>query len=308
MRQILVPVDGSISSQFAAAHVAERMRAGEALALHLLNAQYRPPVHPALAKVVSASMINDYVEEQGRAALAPVIAVLDEAGAAYSSEIAFGDPGGVIFDKAATGDYAEIVMGTRGTSILGSVLVGSIATRVVYSVVLPVTLVPTPTLTMHRSGRATPENAALGAAAMARKLTLVPADGSEYANRAIDHVIAEAGRGVSADLVVLNVQPPYPKTITRVAEMATAIDAAQQEEGMQQLRAATARLTAAGLSFQTIVAIGDPAEGIAKATQDLAASRIVMGTRGAGAIAQLLFGSTAKRVLNLVNVPVTLVK
>ncbi len=308
MRRILIPVDGSISSQFAATHVADRMHAGEALALHLLNVQYRPHVHVALAKLVSAGMINEYAEEQGHAALAPVIAVLKEAAVEYTTEIAFGDPGRVIFDQSATGAYAEIVMGTRGTSVLGSVLVGSIATKVVNAVALPVTLVPTPTLTMHQAGRATPENAALAPAGKARRLTLVPVDGSDHANRAIDHVIAEAGRGAGGDLVLLNVQAPYPNAIVRNAELAGAVDVAQQQEGMQQLRTATARLSAAGLSFRPIVVIGEPAESIARTVQELAATRIVMGTRGAGAIAQLLFGSTAKRVLHLVNVPVTLVK
>jgi len=308
MRKILVPVDGSISSQFAATHVAERMRAGEPLALHLLNVQYRPNVHPGLTQVVSASMINEYAEEQGRAALAPVIAVLEEAGVEFTTEIAFGDPGRVIFDQAATAAYAEIVMGTRGTSVLGSLLVGSIATKVVNSVALPVTLIPTPTLTMHQSGRATPENAALAPAAKARGLTLLPVDGSDHSNRATDHVIAEAGRGVGGDLVLLNVQAPYPKSIAGIAELARAIDDAQQQEGMQQLRTALASLTAAGLSFRPIVAIGEPAETIARIALEHAATRIVMGTRGAGAIAQLLFGSTAKRVLHLVNVPVTLLR
>ncbi len=308
MRRILTPVDGSISSQFAAAHVAERMRAGEALALHVLNVQHRPHVLASLDYVVSAGMIDEFAQAQGCAALAPVMAVLDEAGVACSSEIAFGDPGRVIFDHAATGAYDEIVMGTRGASVVASVLVGSVATKVISTVALPITLVPTPTLTMHRTGRATPENAALAPEARTRKLILVPVDGSDYANRAIDHLIAEAGRGVSAELVVLNVQPPYPETITRIAGLASAVNAAQQEEGVQQSQSATARLASAGLSFRTIVDIGDPAERIARNAKELAATRIVMGTRGAGGLAQLLFGSTAKRVLHLVNVPVTLVK
>jgi len=308
MRKILVPVDGSIGSQFAAMHVAERMQAGETLALHLLNVQYRPTVHTGLARVVSASMIHDYAEEQGQAALALVIAVLKEAGVAFSTEIAYGDPGRVIFDQAATGAYAEIVMGTRGTSVLGSLLVGSIATKVVNSVALPVTLISTPTLTMHQSGRATPENAALAPAAKAHRLTLLPIDGSDHANRATDFVIAEARRGAGGDLLVLNVQAPYPKSITRIAELSGAIVEAQQQEGMQQLKSALARVTAAGLSFRPIVAVGEPAETIAQIAREQAVTRIVMGTRGAGAIAQLIFGSTAKRVLHLVNVPVTLIK
>jgi nucleotide-binding universal stress UspA family protein len=69
-----------------------------------------------------------------------------------------------------------------------------------------------------------------------------------------------------------------------------------------------ARLTAAGLPFRPIVEVGAPAEVIAQSARELGATRIVMGTRGAGAMSQLLFGSTAKGVLHLCEVPVTLVK
>lgn len=93
MVTILTPVDGSISSQFAVAHVAQRVRVCKSLALHLLNVQDRPNVLAGLAKLDSTYMIDECAQEQGRAALAPVIAVVEEAGVECTSEIAFGDPG-----------------------------------------------------------------------------------------------------------------------------------------------------------------------------------------------------------------------
>ncbi len=307
MRKILIPVDGSISSQFAATHALDRLRAGEALSLHLLTVQYKPHAHLGLANVVSPNMIEAYVTELGQAALDPVIAVLKEAGAAFETEIAFGDPARTIVDQAATGAYAEIIMGTRGTSILAGIFVGSVATKVVSLVNLPVTLVPTPTLTMHRTGQATPANAAIHVDESIRR-TLIPIDGSEHALRAVDHVIAHAARGAQGEFVLLNVQAPYPNAIARHAVSPDALASAQQAEGMNQLGAAHAKLLAAGLPVSQRVVIGEPAETIANTAADLGCSRVVMGTRGSGALAQFFFGSTAKRVLHLINLPVTLLK
>ena len=308
MRKILLPVDGSLSSQFAAAHAAKRVRSGEHLELQLLNVQYRPHVHAGLGKIVSAAMINEYATEQGNAALKLAAAVLDEAHVPYQTQIAFGDPGHVIAEHTATDSYAEIVMGTRGTSVLAGLFIGSVATKVIQLVDVPVTLVPVPTLTFHQTGRATPENAEVIRDPGARSLTLILVDGSEQSHRAVEHVIAQAQRGIVSDLVLLNVQPPYPTTGTWNPISPEAIADAHQQEGIKKLASAQARLMTAGLAARSSVAVGETAETIARVAKDLACDRIVMGTRGMGATGNLLFGSTAQRVLHLVEVPVTMVK
>lgn len=61
--------------------------------LHLLNVQHRPQVLAGLANLVSTHMVDKYAQEQGSAALAPVMAVLEEACVECTSEFAFGDPG-----------------------------------------------------------------------------------------------------------------------------------------------------------------------------------------------------------------------
>ena len=52
----------------------------------------------------------------------------------------------------------------------------------------------------------------------------------------------------------------------------------------------------------------DAATTIARRADSLQCEGIVMGTRGMGAIANLLLGSVAAKVVHLANVPVTLVK
>jgi len=308
MRKILLPVDGSISSQFAAAHVAKRVRNGERFELQLLNVQYRPHVHAGLGKIVSAARIDEYVQQQGADALQAAASVLVEGGIPYKTQICFGDPGHVIANQTATCAYAEIVMGTRGTSLLAGFFVGSVATKVIHLVDVPVTLVPVPKESSHRAGRVPPENVVVAPNADGRQVTLLLVDGSAHSDRAVDHVIAEAKREISSDIVLMNVQPAFPTSDSWDEISLQAIAHAHQQEGLKQLAPAEARLKAAGLSVRSSVAVGEPAETIARAATNLTCDRIVMGTRGMGATGNLFFGSTAQRVLHLVEVPVTMVK
>jgi nucleotide-binding universal stress UspA family protein len=59
---------------------------------------------------------------------------------------------------------------------------------------------------------------------------------------------------------------------------------------------------------QLHVKIGMPGDTIAKEAEVLGCQSIVMGSRGHGALASLVLGSVALRVIHLAHVPVTLVK
>jgi len=64
----------------------------------------------------------------------------------------------------------------------------------------------------------------------------------------------------------------------------------------------------AGLKYTCHISVGDAAEVIASYCHDRKLDQIIMGTRGAGAVANMLMGSVASKVLHLVDVPVLLVK
>ena len=53
---------------------------------------------------------------------------------------------------------------------------------------------------------------------------------------------------------------------------------------------------------------GEAGETLADAARRLKCGSIVMGTRGQGAVGNLVLGSVATRVVHLAKVPVTLVK
>jgi nucleotide-binding universal stress UspA family protein len=143
---------------------------------------------------------------------------------------------------------------------------------------------------------------------------VLPFDGSEPAGRAVDYLVALAGRmnaGV-IDVHVVNAQDvgagmggvlggDAADTADRLVRTAT-------EHGRSVLAAAVQRLRAAGLTVRDSVLIGEPAVVIADYAERERADAVVMGTRGLGRIGGLVLGSVASKLIHLLKVPVTLVK
>jgi nucleotide-binding universal stress UspA family protein len=137
---------------------------------------------------------------------------------------------------------------------------------------------------------------------------LVPVDGSESSNRAVQAAISMFAGTPSMKLHLLNVQPPIMSGEVRLFVSREMIDNYHEEEGELALRPAKALLDEAGVTYTTEILVGHVAETIARCAKDRHCDQIVMGTRGLGAVAGLLLGSIATKVLHLVDVPVTLVK
>lgn len=139
-----------------------------------------------------------------------------------------------------------------------------------------------------------------------RKL-LLPVDGSEGALHAAQHAAKLAAGGETLELHVLNVQPPIPGDVALfVADKD--IEEFHREQAERELAPVEGLLRGAGVPFTRHVAVGRPAEVIALHAREQDVDAIVMGTRGLGAVAGLLLGSVASKVIALVDVPVTLVK
>jgi nucleotide-binding universal stress UspA family protein len=138
---------------------------------------------------------------------------------------------------------------------------------------------------------------------------LVPFDGSENAQRALRHAIAVASQNGSGSvhLVHAHDEPRIYGEIAvyispeRMAEL-------QKEESETVLANADAILQKAGISHTKEALIGPVGSVIAKRAEELGCDGIVMGTRGMGAVGNLVLGSVATKVIHHANVPVTLVK
>ena len=135
---------------------------------------------------------------------------------------------------------------------------------------------------------------------------LVPVDGSDNSLRTVQFVIEKAALYKEPlEIHLLSVQRPFPGTIRGVREQA---DQYHHDEGIKALAAARKLLDEAGLKYLYHISVGEPGEIIAHFVKEKQIQQVVMGTRGAGAVANMLLGSVATKVLHLVEVPVLLVK
>ena len=138
---------------------------------------------------------------------------------------------------------------------------------------------------------------------------LLPVDGSECALRAVDHLIAHAAwyREVP-EIHLLHVHPPIPIGRVQAHVGEETLKAYYLEESQAALLAAQQKLDVAGRFHTTHIHVGQPAEIIAKMAKELGCDLIVMGTHGRGAVAGLVMGSVANRLLHSAPCPVMLVR
>lgn len=138
--KLLLAVDGSERSLRAAHHAIKTLRGCAGGQVHLLNVQ--PPTDaPELLSHLPQSEVEAMQESRGGDALAPIRALLDEAGIPYAPEVALGEIAETIVRRAAETGCDGIVMGTRGLGALTAALMGSTAADVLEITEIPVTFV-----------------------------------------------------------------------------------------------------------------------------------------------------------------------
>ena len=138
---------------------------------------------------------------------------------------------------------------------------------------------------------------------------LLPVDGSACSLRAVDHLLAHAAWFAEVPEVhLLHVHPPIPIGRVQAHIGKDTLHGYYLEEGQASLLEAQKKLDAAGRFHTTYIHVGQPAEVIAHVATELACDLIIMGTHGQSALAGVLTGSVAARVLHLAPCPVLLVK
>lgn len=138
---------------------------------------------------------------------------------------------------------------------------------------------------------------------------LVPVDGSVSSTNAVNFAMRLVKHNPDAHLYLLNVQEPPPVEVMVEAGIAPEEwQATHQEAGRSVMEPACKMLEAEGVPYTTSVAVGHPVEMIASRVRELGCTSVIMGTRGMGALANLVLGSVATRVVHALDCPVTLVK
>jgi len=138
---------------------------------------------------------------------------------------------------------------------------------------------------------------------------LVAVDGSAHSRKVAGHLVQ-----LSRDLR----QPPEVHLLTVQQQLAgvnvklfvshDSLNAYYREEGEAALKPAREVLDAAGVAYAHHIGVGHPAEVIVEYARAKGCDQILMGTHGHAALAGMVLGSIATRVLHLATVPVTLVR
>lgn len=138
---------------------------------------------------------------------------------------------------------------------------------------------------------------------------LIPIDGSENALRALRQVVdSRDWYREQPELHLLNVQLPVASGAVKMFISAEQLRDYYEDEGQKVLQAARAVIQPTGLPFHARVAVGDIAATLVQYGRDNGCGMIVMGTRGMGALGNMLLGSVATKVIHLTSLPVMLIK
>lgn len=138
---------------------------------------------------------------------------------------------------------------------------------------------------------------------------LIAVDGSEHANRAIEAVgkMTRSSLDLEAILVCVSPEPIFYGDYTVATIQKIEEDQKQQQNTV--LTKAMELAKAQGLKLgEPARAYGVIANEIVRIANDRQVNQIAMGTRGMGAVGNMILGSVAQRVIHQSAVPVLLTK
>ncbi|MDI1244664.1 MAG: universal stress protein [Rhodoferax sp.] len=142
------------------------------------------------------------------------------------------------------------------------------------------------------------------------KHILVPVDGSDTAQMAVDKATALA-KAFGSRVTVIYVIDPYPFTGvgTDFAYGQAEYLSAATAEANQSVKLAKQSFADSGVNVETSVVEAHTAwRGIVEAGESLQADLIVMGSHGRNALEKLVLGSVAQAVLSHTKLPVLVVR
>ncbi|UKS30910.1 universal stress protein [Paenibacillus sp. HWE-109] len=138
------------------------------------------------------------------------------------------------------------------------------------------------------------------------KHILVPIDGSQQADRALEHAIALAQ----------TLSPETKLTILYVSQLLTLNEPTMgvvmydnmEDQDRQVIQPAAAKLAASNVNFTIDTKTGDPASVICYMADYNKCDLIVMGSRGVGLMSEILLGSVSHGVIQHAHCPVLIIK
>jgi nucleotide-binding universal stress UspA family protein len=290
--QILVPLDGSGLAEKALPHAMAVARATSRSIVLLLVI---PPPVPfgemgwALVPPVNPDLGKDWEDElsSGRKYLDEVATSLSAKGFDVHVETLEGDPAMQIVRYAEQHPSVTLItMSTHGHSGLARWVFGSVTEKVVQASPVPLMII--------RAQKPTSEG---GSADIPLYNTIVvPLDGSQFAEQALEHAVPIAGARESKLVLTCAV----PNEQGKWGE--------EMGDSLEYLEQTRQKLASKGLQVETQIRYGIPEEVIVQTSDSAHADLIVMTTHGRGGLQRLWLGSVAIEVARHASQPVLLVR
>ncbi len=137
---------------------------------------------------------------------------------------------------------------------------------------------------------------------------LLAVDGSENSSRAAAFVVKLAkSLAQPAQIILLHADVPLLHGVEVQLGTQGTLDY-HADNSRYALKDARAALTDAGLEFEARAVVDDAHKAVVETAANEAVDMIVMGSRGRGALAGFLLGSTTTKVIAQAGVPVTVIR
>ncbi len=138
---------------------------------------------------------------------------------------------------------------------------------------------------------------------------LIPYDGSEQADRAIDHAVERFPDGELVLLTVINpAESVYATGEGAVSPFPENWYESAEEQADELMDRACARIEDDVASTRTDIVVGRPGRAIVNYIEDNEIDHVVMGSHGRSGVTRILLGSVAEAVIRRSPVPVTVIR
>jgi len=133
---------------------------------------------------------------------------------------------------------------------------------------------------------------------------LVPLENSAYDQAILEHVRALA-HSCGAAVLLVHVADGW---VARTFQQLSLRESDEMKQDRSYLEEVAERLAADGIEVDAVLAGGDPSREIVQLAEREGCDLIAMSTHGHRFLADLVLGSTARKVRHVVRVPVLLVR
>lgn len=297
-KKVLIPLDGSPFAEGVLTYIP--LFVSEETELSLLQVVVPQNSYYYMASadgmVIPPPLDVERLEEDVQRYLKGIKGELRGMGYRANAQVANGDVAAAICDRADAQEADLIAMTTHGRSGVSRWLLGSIAERVIRNAKQPILLVRTETQKCSQT---------------AIQRILVPLDGSELAEVALPHAQRLAQDHGASLLLVQSIEPVEqmsmePMTMTMDFQLEISENwrkvAQHYLEGIQQ------QLEREGLSSDTLVVDGAPANAILDLAEAQKVDLIAMSTHGRSGLNRWVFGSVADKVLRHAKCPLLVIR